>query len=162
MTSKNMLDKLNQQMYEELNSFYIYASMASDFEARGYLGFAGWMKKQAEEEMSHAWKIYGYINSRGGKAVFQAIPQPKADYASVVETFKASLAHEQHITACIDKLVFLARDEKDLATEQFLGWFVSEQVEEEASVQEVLDKLKVLDGSPSTLYLLDKELGARA
>jgi len=156
-----MLDKLNQQIFEELNSFYIYAAMAADFEAKGFDGFATWMKQQAEEEMSHAWKIYGYINSRGGKVEFKAIPQPQGEYKSVEAAFEAALEHEKFITSCIEKLVFLAREEKDLATETFLNWFITEQVEEEESAQMVLDKIEMLKNSPNGLYLLDKEMGQR-
>jgi len=159
--SNKMLKALNEQIKEELESAYLYFSMAADFESKNLKGFSLWMKSQAGEEMIHALKLYNFINDRGGKAVLQGLDQPKSDWPSPMEAFKAAYKHEQHITGCINDLVMLAREEKDTATEIMLQWFVTEQVEEEASADEVVQKLELVGESKQGLYMLDKELGAR-
>lgn len=161
MIDKKMEDALNQQINEELKSAYIYTAMAADFESKTYNGMAAWMKAQAKEEMNHAFKIYGFINERGGKAVFKAIDEPTAEYSSPLEAFETAYKHEQFITSCIDKLADLAQDINDKPTQVFLQWFIDEQVEEEDNATTIVDKIKMVGGSPQGLYLLDKELGQR-
>ncbi len=159
MTNEKVLEAINKQMNEELNSVYIYAAMAADFEAQNLTGFAAWMKVHAGEEMVHATKLYGYIYSRGGRATFKAIPEPKASYENPEEVFQKALEHEEYITSRVDDLVRLARQENDLATESLLKWYVDEQVEEEATIKGIIQKLKLAGQSPIGLYTLDKELG---
>lgn len=161
MIEKKMEDALNQQIAEELASAYIYQAMSADFAAKNRPGMAAWMQSQAGEEMGHARKIYGYILERGGTVELKALSAPQQSYESPLAAFQAAYKHEQYITSCIHKLVKLARELDDTATELFLGWFVTEQVEEEASTDEVVQKLLQVKDAPQALYMLDKELGAR-
>jgi len=158
---KKMTDALNEQIREELFSSYLYFAMAADFESRDWPGIASWMKVQAQEEMAHTLKFYNWINERGGKAVFKAIDKPQESWKSALELFEAALAHEQHITSCIYSLVKVAREEGDIATEIFLQWYVTEQVEEEANASEIVEKIKKVQNSQNGMYMLDKELSAR-
>ncbi|HOV63193.1 MAG TPA: ferritin [Spirochaetia bacterium] len=152
---------LNGQIMEEMSSAYLYLAMAADFEAKNWTGFAAWMKVQAGEEFNHAMKLYGFINERGGRAVFKALPQPQGTWDSPLAAFEAAYKHENHITKCIDDLVKMAREMGDTATEIFLHWYVDEQVEEEMNADVIVEKLKLMKESANGLYLLDKELGAR-
>ena len=159
---KKMTDALNGQIREELFSAYLYFAMAADYESKDWPGVASWMKVQAQEEMGHALKIYNWINERGGKAVFEAIDKPQESWASPLELFEAAHKHEQHITACFYDLVKTARDAGDIATEIFLQWFVTEQVEEEANASEIVGKIRKVKDSQNGMYMLDKELSIRA
>ena len=159
---KKMADALNGQIREEIFSAYLYFAMAADYESKDWPGVASWMKVQAQEEMGHALKIYNWINERGGKAVFAAIDKPQESWESALDLFEAALKHEQHITACFYDLVKTAREAGDIATEIFLQWFVTEQVEEESNASEIVEKIKKVQNSQNGMYMLDKELGARA
>ncbi len=159
---QKMTNALNGQIKEELFSAYLYFAMAADYESKDWPGVANWMKVQAQEEMTHVFKIYNWINERGGKAVFEAIDKPQESWASALELFEAALKHEQHISACFYDLVKTAREVGDIATEIFLQWFVTEQVEEESNASEIVEKIKKVKDSKNGMYLLDKELGVRA
>jgi len=159
---KKMTDALNGQIREEIFSAYLYFAMAADYESKDWPGVASWMKVQAQEEMGHALKIYNWINERGGKAVFEAIEKPQESWASALELFEAALKHEQHITACFYDLVKTAREAGDIATEIFLQWFITEQVEEEANAGEIVGKIRKVQDSQNGMYMLDKELSIRA
>jgi ferritin len=158
---KKMTDALNGQIREEFYSAYLYFAMAADYESKDWPGVAGWMKTQAQEEMGHALKIYNWINERGGKAVFESIDKPRESWESALELFEEAFKHEQHITACFYDLVKTAREVGDIATEIFLQWFVTEQVEEESNANEIVQKIKKVQDSQNGMYLLDKELGER-
>jgi ferritin len=153
---------LNAQMNFELSSSYLYLAMAAYFESENFNGFAQWMKVQSGEEYGHAMKIYGYINQRNGRVSLAKIDAPKSEWKDSSEVFTETLKHEQKVTETIDKLVDLAITEKDHATNTFLQWFVTEQVEEEATVINILDKLKLVGDNKNVLFLLDRELGMRA
>lgn len=159
--SKKMQDALNEQIREELASAYIYLSMAAYCESINLRGFAHWMQLQANEEMAHAMKFYGYINERGGRVMLKALEQPPIEFAGPVDVFEKTLAHEQHITDCIHKLYALAGEEKDYASLGLLQWFVDEQVEEESNAGEILDTLKMVGDKGQALFMLDRQLGAR-
>ena len=161
MLEQKMVDALNAQIYEELNSAYLYAAMAADCEAKNLKGAAAWFKAQFGEEQAHAWKLYGYMNNQGHRTIFKAIPEPQAEWANLLAAFEAALAHEKYISGKIRDLVKLAKDLDDYASESFLQWFITEQVEEEASAEEVVTKIKMVGDAPHVLYMLDKELGAR-
>ena len=152
---------LNEQLKEEMNSFYIYLSMSAYFESKGFRGMASWMAKQANEEFTHAMKFFGYIHERGGSVTLQALDKPKAKWASPVEAFKAAAEHEKHISACIDTLVDAATAQRDHATANFLQWFVKEQVEEEATVDVIVQRFALGGEQPVGLLFLDRELGGR-
>ncbi len=161
MISKKMEKALNAQMNRELFSWYLYLAMSAWFKDQNLDGFSNWMAKQAGEEMAHARKFYDYIFEVRGKGELDAIEKPKAEWDSPLNAFKEAFDHEQYITKNIHELVHLAREEKDLATESFLGWFVDEQVEEESTVDDIVNKLEMMKDFKGGLYMMDKELGAR-
>jgi len=162
MLSEKMLKALNEQLNKELFSAYFYLGIAAYFKERNLDGFASWMEAQAEEELGHALRFYDYIFDRGGKVELERIEKPKQNFESPLKAFEAVYLHEVGVTQSIFKLVKLAREENDYATEQFLQWFVEEQVEEEASTKAIVDKLKIIGDSPQGLFMLDRELGARS
>ena len=155
-----MLEALNKQINEELYSSYLYLSMSAWFDNIGLKGFANWMKVQAKEELGHAMKFYKYIISRGGRVQLHEIKAPPHEWQSPLHAFEETLKHEKHITECINKLVELAEEEKDRATLNMLQWFVDEQVEEEANDEEIIAKLKMIEGS-NGIFMLDNQLAQR-
>jgi len=161
MISAKMQKALNTHLNEELYSSYLYLSMAAYFEARNLKGFANWMRLQSAEEQLHGMKFFNFILQKGGKVNLAQIGAPKVDWKSIPEVFTDTLKHEQKITGLINKLVEVAMTEKDFATNNFLQWFVTEQVEEEANVEEIIQKIEMIGDNKSGLYMLDNELGAR-
>ncbi len=161
MISAKMQDALNEQVNAEYYSSYLYLAMAAHCEAINLKGFANWFRVQTQEEMVHALKIFDFVLERGGRVELKPIEGPPTQWDSPVAIFEATLEHERHVTSRINKLVDLAIAESDHATNAFLQWFVSEQVEEEASVDDVLQKLKLTAGAPGGLFLLDQELAQR-
>lgn len=160
MISEKIEKALNEQINKEMSSSYLYLGMAVHFEAEGLPGFASWMKKQAHEEMEHAMKIYDFLFAAGGKPVLGNIGAVKTKYGEPLEVFQAVLTHEKYVTSLITDLYELSLAEKDYKTQNFLQFFISEQVEEEASVQAIIDRFKFIQNNCG-LLLLDKELGAR-
>lgn len=158
MNSK-VMSVLNDQINMEMSAYYTYLSMAAYFEEQSLPGLAAWMYHHSEEEMEHAMKIYQYIIHRRGRVTLQALAAPRTEWASPIEAFEDALHHEQAVTASINRLVDLATAERDHATTSFLQWFVDEQVEEEAVVDEALNKLKRIGDFSPGLYLIDRELG---
>jgi ferritin len=161
MLNKKMQEAINSQINAEIYSSYLYLSMSAYFESINLSGFASWMRAQAQEEMVHAMKFYDYVNERGGRVILGAIEAPPSEWESAVAVFDATYQHEQKVTGLINDLVDLAIEEKDHATNNLLQWFVSEQVEEEASASGVLNKAKLTGDAPGGLFMLDQELGAR-
>lgn len=162
MLSKKMLDALNDQMKNEFHSAYIYLAMAAYFEGRNLSGFAGWMKVQYQEEVGHAMKFFHHVVERGATPVVMGFDTPKADYASPLDAFEAALKHEQFITGKINDLDDLAKAENDKPAQSFLQWFIDEQVEEENSVGQIVDMLKLVGDSGQALFMLDRQLGQRS
>ncbi len=161
MKKEKILKAMNNQVQEELNSSYLYLSMSAYLSDINLNGFAQWMRIQAQEELLHAMKIYDFIIARGGRVTLESIPIPQFEWSSPLAVFEAAYNHELHISACIDNLVQLATDEKDFATQNFLQWFVAEQVEEEAAADEIIQKLKLIGDAKGGLFMIDKELGLR-
>ena len=161
MNSKKVQDALNKQINEELSSAYSYLAMAAEADQLGLPGFANWYQMQYQEELSHSDRFFNYILERDGKVELDAIRKPEIGNESALSLFEKALAHEQHITECIFKLKDLARSESDHATDVFLEWFVNEQVEEEANARAVIDQLKMIDGNPNGLFMVDRELAGR-
>lgn len=161
MIGKKMESALNKQVNAELGSWYLYQSMAAWFETVNLPGMAAWMTSQAGEEMGHAMKIYGFIAGRGGTVKLSEIAAPKQKWTSPLNAFQDAYAHEQKVTKMIDQIIAGARTAKDNATEAFLQWFVTEQVEEEATALGVVEKLKMAGGHKGALFMMDRELGAR-
>ncbi|MBN1915046.1 MAG: ferritin [Parachlamydiales bacterium] len=152
---------LNNQVNAEFYSAYLYLSMAAYFEAQGLKGMSHWMKRQAEEEISHGMKIFNYIYDRGGRVTLTQIETPPSNWKSPLEVFQESFKHETHVTKLIHDLVKLAQKENDIATESFLDWFVQEQVEEEASVATIIDQLLLTQENGASILFIDKHLGER-
>ena len=161
MLKKKILKSLNDQINAEMFSSYLYLSMEAYFQSISLKGFAAWMRVQAQEEMMHGMKFYDFVNERGGKVTLEAIAKPETTWATPLAAFEAVLKHEEHVTSLINNLVDLAISEKDHASNNFLQWFVAEQVEEEASASEVVEKLKLIKDNPSGLFMVDAELGKR-
>ena len=161
MIGKKMEKALNGQLNAELYSSYLYLSMAAYFDSIDLPGFANWMRIQYQEEEFHGLKFFDHIQERGGRVSLQAIEAPPTDWTSPFNAFEETLKHEQKVTGLINDLVYLAREERDNASEIFLQWYVSEQVEEEDSVSTVLGQLKLIKDSPQALFMLDKELAQR-
>lgn len=161
MLSQKIEKALNEQLHEEMFSFYLYLSMSAYLESQNYHGMASWMSKQAQEELSHAMKFFGFIHERGGRAALEALAKPEGQWASPAATFEAALGHERHITECIYKLVDLANTERDHGTANFLQWFVKEQVEEEATSEGIVERFKMGAGQPAAMLFMDRDLGMR-
>ncbi|HAF69891.1 MAG: Ferritin and Dp [Acetothermia bacterium 64_32] len=161
MIGKRMEGALNEQIREELSSAYLYLSMAAYFHGEGLDGMAGWMRLQAKEELEHALKIFDHLVERGGRVRLEALPEPRFEWGSPLEAWKAAYEHERHITGRIDELVALAQEEKDNAALVMLQWFVAEQVEEEDQTRKVVEMLERIGESGRGLLWLDKELGKR-
>ncbi|MBL7644910.1 MAG: ferritin [Candidatus Hydrogenedentes bacterium] len=162
MISQAMQDALNKQINEELYSAYVYASMANYFEFRSLKGFANWMRNQSEEELGHARRFVTFMNDRGGRVILDAVKAPRIDWESPLDVFENAYAHECHISACINDLSTMAINEKDHASHAFLEWFVTEQVEEESTADEIVQQLKLMEGAPGGLFLMDRELAQRS
>ncbi len=161
MLSQNMEQALNKQLNAELYSAYLYLSMAAYYYSLNLNGFANWMTVQNQEETMHAMKFYNYINERGGRIKLAQIDSPPTNWNSPLEVFEETLKHEEKVTGLINNLVDLAISERDHAANAFLQWFVTEQVEEEASANEVIQNLKLAGNDPHALFMLDRELGTR-
>ena len=161
MLSDKMEAAINQQINAEMYSSYLYLSMATYFESISLGGLSNWMRQQAQEEMFHAMKMFDFVCERGGRVTLKAIDEPPSKWASVLDVIENVLAHEQKVTGLINDLVNLALDERDHATNIFLQWFVSEQVEEEDTAGGLVDKLKLIGGDANGLFMLDTELATR-
>ncbi|HKM49968.1 MAG TPA: ferritin [Candidatus Bathyarchaeia archaeon] len=153
---------INDQTRKEFYSYYLYLSMAAYFESINLRGFAHWMRVQAKEEQEHAMKFFEYIVERQGKVVLEAIDAPTAKWKSPMNVFEDAYNHERKVTESIHKIVDLAESEKDHATGVFLQWFVKEQVEEEGSANDILEKLKLVGSEKGAVFFLDAQLGKRA
>lgn len=161
MLSKKMEDAMNKQVNAEFYSSFLYLSMSADFESKNFLGFANWLKIQAEEEYSHAMKFYSHIIERGGKVKLAAIDAPESEWDKASKAFGQAYEHEQKVTAMINKLMDIAESEKDYASRSFLTWFVDEQVEEEANASQIVETLKLIGENTNGLFALDHRLGKR-
>jgi len=162
MMKQDLYEALNAHLNEEAYSAYLYLSMAGYFNAINMPGMASWMNVQAQEELLHAQKFYRYIESRNHQVKLLAIQAPQHTWADPQAVFEAALGHEEHITACIHRLADLADEHRDRATQIFLQWFVTEQVEEEENVANVLERLKMLKAHPAGMLMFDNELASRS
>ncbi|MEN6474676.1 MAG: ferritin [Syntrophaceae bacterium] len=161
MLKKNVEKALNQQINAELYSAYLYLSMSAHFQALNLKGFATWMRVQAMEEFTHADKFSAYVLDRGGHVVLTAIDSPPVTWKSALAVFQETYKHEQKVTGLINALVDLAIKEKDHATNNFLQWFVNEQVEEEANADALAQQLKLIGEAGQGILMLDRELAQR-
>lgn len=156
MLNKKIEEICNRQVEREAFSSNLYIAMASWAETSGFSGVAAWLYAQAEEEKLHMLKFVKYINERGGKAVIPALKKPAAEFKSIEDVFREVLKHEEFVTASINEIVALTLEEKDFNTHNFLQWFVMEQVEEEASVRTILDKVRLV--GKNNMYQFDRDI----
>jgi ferritin len=161
MLNKKIEKSINKQINAEIYSSYLYYSMASYFESISLNGFGHWMRVQALEELTHVHKFQSFINNRGGRAIMQPVDGPPSEWKSPLEAFETVYEHEVLVSGLINKLMDLALSESDHATVNFLQWFVGEQVEEEATADEVVQKLRLVEKTEGGLFLLDQEIGKR-
>jgi ferritin len=161
MLDRKMEAALNQQINAELWSSYLYLSMSYDMDNKGHEGAASWFAAQAKEEFEHASRFMKFIGERDGKVMLMPIETVQQEWESYIDAFEDTLKHEKVITEKIHKLMDLAIELKDYATQNMLKWFIDEQVEEESTARKVVEKLERIDNNPALLYALDDELGKR-
>jgi len=159
---KSRIEKeLNKQLNAEYYSAYLYLSMSAYLSSVNLQGFSNWMKVQFEEEQAHAMKLYDYILDRGGRVILGQIEAPPYEWTDIINLFEDVFEHEQKVSHMINELVNISIEEKDHATVSMLQWFVTEQVEEEANVSDLLDQLKLIEGKGAGLFMLDREAKQR-
>lgn len=161
MMKEKVQEAFNNQINEELYSAYLYAAMRAYFERLNLQGFANWMRIQVEEELFHARKFVNFLFERGAEVKFKTIREPQAQWDSPLAAFEAAYQHECHISDCLNKLSTLALNEDDHASRVFLEWFVTEQVEEEANADAMVQNLRLVKDAPGGLFMLDREAGQR-
>jgi len=161
MLSQPILDKINEQINNELYSSYSYLAMSAYCSHEQFNGCAQWLRMQSQEENSHAMRIYDFLVARGGRVQLEEIKKPQSEFESLVHVFEQVLAQEQKVTAQIDSLYELAFQEKAFAALVELEWFIQEQVEEEKTARDILHKFKLVKDDPSSLLDLDRDLGSR-
>jgi len=162
MLNEKVLTAINNQINAEFYSAYMYLSMSAWFHDKGLPGFANWMFVQYQEELTHAHKFFDYVVERGSKVELKEIEQVPVEFEGIIDVWEKTLAHEQKVTSLINNIMDIAIGERDHATTSFLHWFVDEQVEEEASVSEILDTLKLVNGQGNGIFMLDREMRRRA
>jgi ferritin len=160
--NKKIEQAFNDHLNAEFFSSYLYLSMANCFTAKNLDGMAGWMRIQAEEERAHGMKFLNFIHQRAGRVTLQKIDQPQHEWTTPIEAFQQAYDHECEVSRKIDVLVDLATKENDHAAIAFLQWFVSEQVEEEATALAIVDKFKMVGDHPMGILMMDAQLGQRA
>ncbi len=161
MISKKMAKAINTQINREFYSAFLYLAMGKDAQDKGFKGAATWFDVQFKEEQEHALKFAKYLEDQGAKVELAGIDAPKTAWKDLAEMFKDALAHEKKVTAWINEINTLAVAEQDYATQSMLRWFIDEQVEEEASVTDVLWMLDMASGSKGALFQADRTLGKR-
>ncbi len=161
MLDQDMQDAINTQIRNEYYSSYLYLSMSAYCESRNFPGFASWLRRQSEEELVHAMKLFDYMLDRGGRVVLESIDRPPSEFGTLLEVFEELFEHEREVTGMINSLYDLALSQNDHATAVALHWFIEEQVEEEKSAEEVVEKLKLAADNGAALMILDAELGSR-
>lgn len=161
MISKKLEKMLNEQYNKEVYSSNLYMSICSYFLDLELDGFANFFRIQAQEELFHANKQFDFIHEIGGKVEIEALDKPETKFKSIVHAFEVTLKHEKHVTKSINDLLKASLAENDFATHTFLQWFITEQVEEEAQITNLLKKLEMIGDNSSALYLLNTELGQR-
>ncbi|MDO4582695.1 MAG: ferritin [Planctomycetia bacterium] len=159
--STKMEAAFNAQINAEMYSAYLYLSMSCQAQDLKLKGIANWFKVQYDEEIAHAMGLLNYLHDRGGRVILTAIEAPRTEWESAIAMFENTCEHEAKVTGLINEMVSLAMEEKDYAAIQFLDWYVKEQVEEEATADEILGELRLAENAPGALLMLDRELGAR-
>jgi ferritin len=161
MLSDRLQDAINRQINDELFSAHLYLSMSAYFESLDLNGFARWMKLQFEEETAHALKLFDYVNDRDGRVTLHSIDQPQVEFESPHSVMRSALEHERLVTSMINDLYALAISERDYPTHVLLEWFVSEQVEEEKVLNEIVAHMDLIGNDGTGLIIMDQRLGDR-
>ena len=161
MIKKAVAEALKEQINAEFHSAYLYLSMSAYFHSVGLAGYANWMRVQYQEELAHATHFFDYVNERGGNVKLSPIGSVQVNFTGTMNVFEETLAHEQLVTGLINNLMDVAIKESDHATKSFLQWFVDEQVEEEANVEQILNNLKLIKGEGQGLLMMDREMATR-
>ncbi|MDQ3954721.1 MAG: ferritin [Actinomycetota bacterium] len=161
MLSDKVEAALNEQLAKEFQSAYAYLGMSAYCESRSLSGFAQWLRIQFQEELDHGMRFYNFIIDRGGQVRLSSIEEPSVDFSSVTQVFDTALRQEQSVTQSIHDLYELVDNERDYASQAWLDWFATEQVEEEKNVGQIIDSLKMTGESGEALFMLDKELAQR-
>lgn len=161
MISDKMQDALNEQVNKEFYSAYLYLAMSAYCNTIGLPGFSNWMRQQYEEEIMHVTKMYDYILDQGSQIHLKQIDEPAKEFGTPLEIFEETLKHEQFVTGCINELMGKAVDERDYATQTFLQWYVTEQIEEEANVNDILAPLRMVGDDKGGLMMIDQQLAQR-
>ncbi len=152
---------LNEQLAAELYSSHVYLSMSAYCESVNLPGAARWFRLQAAEEREHAMRFFAYVVDRDGRVTLGPVPAPPSTFASLLDAFQQALQQERQVTASINGLYAMASAEGDYASQAFLQWFVTEQVEEEKQTLDVVEMVASVGDSPASVFMLDRELGAR-
>ena len=161
MINQKVAQVLMEQVNKEFYSAYLYLSMSAYFSDKGLLGFANWMRIQAQEEQAHAMLMYDFLINRGERVTLNPIDAPENNWTDSLSVMEEVLNHEVYVTSLINNIITVAEEHKDRATMSYFNWFIDEQVEEEANAQDIISKLKLIGDDKSALYLLDKDLSAR-
>jgi ferritin len=161
MMSKKIQDALNAQINLEQYSAQLYLAMSAHCERRSFRGFAHWLRIQAQEETKHALKLVDFVLDRGGHLELATVAAPGSDFGGVTQVFEKILEHEKGISTKIAALFELSRTERDYASEIALQWYVTEQVEEEANVGQIVDQLKAIGEQGGGIWYLDSKMGKR-
>ncbi len=159
--NKRVMSAMNTQINREFYAAYLYLAISAYYETLSLKGFASWMREQAKEEQTHAMKLYDFVFSRGGTVTLLPIEQPEAKFNNVLEAFEAALDHEKQVTAWIHEIAAIIEEEKDYASRTLIQWFVDEQIEEEETVSEICERLKMIGEHKPALFMFDKELATR-
>jgi ferritin len=159
--NKKVEEILNKQINAEFWSAYLYLSMSAYFQAKNLPGFANWMRVQYQEEITHALKLFDYINSRGGEVKLLPVDKVQTEWKGIMDVFMDTYKHECEVTDMIHNCYEVASKERDHATVSMLQWFIDEQVEEEENAQAIIDQLKLIGEDGAAVYYLDKEMATR-
>lgn len=162
MITKNVEKAINEQIKREEHSSRIYLSMASWAERNGYPGAASWLYVQTEEERIHMLKLVHYLNGRGGTSVIPALDAPESKFKSLNDVFQQVLKHEEYISASINNLYATCTTEKDFTSANYLQWYITEQIEEESTIRNILDQIKLAGSEKGGLFMMDKEFSTLA
>lgn len=162
MISQKLQEAINEQIKFELYSAYMYLAMSADCSERNLTGFANWLRMQAQEEVEHGMRFYDFLIERGGRVELHGIDKPPFEFGSPLEIMEQSLEHERFVTSRINGLFDLAHEEQDRPAQVMLQWFITEQVEEEASIDEIVQRMKMFGADGAALFMLDRDLGARS
>lgn len=152
---------LNEQINKEFYSAYLYLAMSAYFDEMGLYGFANWTKIQAKEEVDHGMILFDYLIDRNSRIQLKQIDIPEMNFSSPLNVFEKIYEHEKYVTSLVNEIAYMSLEECDLATKNFINWYIREQVEEEKMSSDIVARLKLFGDESASLYLMDKELGER-